>query len=96
MVSLLLVSLFYSPISDRFRFEMPRFVWLSLVGFLKHFGLLCRDRLEYMTLSIRSRSEPYRPKQREKEPLKGPLLLMFPNQSWSTLRTTQSLTANKE
>jgi hypothetical protein len=34
---------------------LNRFVWLSLVGFLKHFGLLCRDRLEYMTLSIRSR-----------------------------------------
>ena len=34
---------------------MVRFVWLSLVGFLKHFGMLCRDRLEYMTLSIRSR-----------------------------------------
>jgi hypothetical protein len=32
-----------------------RFVWLTLVGFLKHFGLLCRDRLEYMALSVRSR-----------------------------------------
>ncbi len=41
----------------KFQFGMTRFVWLSLVGFLKHFGLLCRDRLEYMTLSIRSRSE---------------------------------------
>lgn len=38
---------------------MHRFVWLSIVGFLKQLGLLARDRLEFMTLSINTSMRDY-------------------------------------
>jgi hypothetical protein len=31
---------------------LHRFVWLTVVGFLKQMGLLARDRLEFVTLGI--------------------------------------------
>ena len=31
---------------------LHRFVWLTVVGFLKQMGLLARDRLEFVTLGF--------------------------------------------
>mmetsp|Transcript_20844 Transcript_20844/g.69579 ORF Transcript_20844/g.69579 Transcript_20844/m.69579 type:complete len:587 (-) Transcript_20844:110-1870(-) len=38
---------------------MVWFVWLALVGFLKQLGLLARDRLEFMMLSVQTKSVDY-------------------------------------
>jgi hypothetical protein len=37
---------------------MVWFTWLTLVGFVKHMGLLVRDRLEYVTLAINTMDLP--------------------------------------